>query len=90
MFDRGDGAGTVGPITQWVADHVGLLRGFLLAVLGLLLIAWENPTGKVVLMLIVIGLVGLLVIQLLAAGAKRTDEPVAVDEADAPDVPATT
>jgi hypothetical protein len=89
MFDKGDGTGTVGPITQWVADHVGLLRGLLLAVLGLLLIAWENPTGKVVLLLIVIGLVGLLVIQLLAAGAKRADAPDAVDDVDA-DVPATT
>jgi len=84
MFDRGDHDGKVGPITQWVADHVGLLRGLLLAVLGLLLIAWENPTGKVVLLLIVIGLVGLVVIQLLAAGAKRSEEPAAVDAPDAP------
>src|SRR3954468_5363883 len=50
MFDRGDHDGKVGPITQWVADHVGLLRGVLLAALGLVLIAWENPTGKAVLL----------------------------------------
>src|SRR6478736_44482 len=87
MFDRGDRDGAAGPVNQWVADHVGMLRGLLLAVLGLVLIAWQNPTGKVVLLLVVIGLVGLLVIQLLAAGAKRTDAPEAIDEADVTDVP---
>ena len=90
MFDRGDHAGPVGPVTQWVADHVGLLRGLLLAVLGLVLIAWQNPSGKVVLLLVVIGLVGLGVIQLLAAGAKRSEEPAEVEDVDAPDTPVTT
>jgi hypothetical protein len=77
MFDRGDREGAAGPVNQWVADHVGMLRGLLLAVLGLVLIAWQNPTGKVVLLLVVIGLVGLVVIQLLAAGVHR--EPAAAD-----------
>jgi len=90
MFDRSEREGEVGPITQWVADHVGLLRGLLLAVLGLVLIAWQNPSGKVVVALVAIGLVGLLVIKLLGAGAKRSDQPAALEEADAPDAPATT
>ena len=76
--------------TQWVADHVGLLRGLLLAVLGLVLIVWQNPTGKVVLLLLLIGLVGLGVIQLLAAGGKRSDQPPVVEATDAPDAPVTT
>jgi hypothetical protein len=90
LFDRGDHEGRSGPVNQWVGDHVGLLRGLLLVVLGLVLIVWQNPTGKVVLLLVVIGLVGLGVIQLLAAGATRADEPAAIEAADTPDTPVTT
>jgi hypothetical protein len=89
LFVRGEHEGRSGPVNQWVGEHVGVLRGALLVVLGLVLIVWENPTGKVVLLLVVIGLVGLAVIQLLAAGAKRADEP-GVEETEAPDTPVPT
>jgi len=85
----GDHEGRSGPVNQWVGEHVGVLRGSLLVVLGLVLIAWQNPTGKVVLLLVVIGLVGLGVIQLLAAGARRPNGPAAVTDADASDTPDT-
>jgi hypothetical protein len=88
MLGRAGGDGEPGPVSTWVAGHLGLLRGLLLAVLGLLLITWERPTGKVVLLLAFIGVIGLGVIQLIAAGGDRTDtdadadaEPVAVGDA---------
>ena len=76
----GDGLGdtaSLGPVNEWVAAHVGLLRGALLALLGLLLITWDRPTGNVVLLFAVVGLVGVALIQLLAAGGDRS--PTAID-----------
>ena len=73
----GGTVGEVGPVNQWVGHHVGLLRGLLVGVLGVVLITWERPTGKVVLLLAFIGLIGWGLIQLLAAGVDR--EPTAVE-----------
>jgi hypothetical protein len=70
--------GALGPVNQWVADHLGLLRGAYLGVLALVLVTWDRPTGKVVLLLVVLALVGLGIIQMLAAGAPRTEEPAEV------------
>ena len=64
------GTSRPGPVNRWTADHQGLLRGLLLAGLGLLLVTWDRPTGKVVLLLAVVGLVGLAAVQLLAAGGR--------------------
>ncbi len=73
----GGAVGEIGPVNVWVGHHVGLLRGLLVGVLGVVLITWERPTGKVVLLLAVIGLIGWGLIQLLAAGVPR--EPAGVD-----------
>jgi hypothetical protein len=72
----GDGHdGEPGPVNRWVADHIGLLRGLLLGVLALVLVVMGRPTGKVVLLLVLIALVGLGVIQALAAGGRRREVP---------------
>jgi hypothetical protein len=73
----GGAVGEIGPVNAWVGHHVGLLRGLLVGVLGVVLITWERPTGKVVLLLAFVGLIGWGLIQLLAAGVDR--EPTAVD-----------
>jgi hypothetical protein len=69
-----DGDGEPGPVSRWAADHVGLLRGLLLGVLALVLVVAGRPTGKMVLLLAIVGLIGLGVIQLLAAGGERRDQ----------------
>jgi hypothetical protein len=72
----GDGrSGEPGPVNRWVADHIGLLRGLLLGALALVLVISGRPTGKLVLLLLLIGLVGLGVIQLLAGGGRRREVP---------------
>jgi hypothetical protein len=72
----GDGhGGEPGPVSRWVADHVGLLRGLLLGALALVLVVAGRPTGKVVLLLVLVALVGLGLIQLLAAGGRRREVP---------------
>jgi hypothetical protein len=72
----GGAVGEIGPVNAWVGHHVGLLRGLLVGVLGVVLITWERPTGKVVLLLAFIGLIGWGLIQLLAAGVEREPTPV--------------
>ena len=73
----GGTVGEIGPVNEWVGHHLGLLRGLLLGMLGVVLITWERPTGKVVLLLVAVGLVGCGLIQLLAAGVDR--EPTVAD-----------
>jgi hypothetical protein len=69
--DGDGGRSEPGPVNRWVADHVGLLRGLLLGALALVLVISGRPTGKLVLLLVLIALVGLGVIQLLAGGRRR-------------------
>lgn len=67
-------AAEIGPVNRWVAKNSTGLRIGLVAALLLLLLAWERPTGLVVVLFAVVGLVGVGVIQLLGAGgAEATD-----------------
>ena len=73
----GEGIGDaveIGPVSRWTAANAMGLRIALFALLTLLLFVWDRPTGLVILGLGVLGLVGLGVIQMLAAGVP-TDEP---------------
>jgi len=64
------GADEVGPVNRWVAANVMGLRIGLVAVLLVLLLAWTRPTGLVVLGFALVALIGLAVIQVLAAGGQ--------------------
>ena len=67
----GEGIGDaveIGPVSRWVAANVMGLRIALFAVLLLLLWVWARPTGLVILGLGVLLVVGLGVIQTVAAG----------------------
>ena len=67
----GEGIGDaveIGPVSRWVAANVMGLRIALFAVLLLLLWVWDRPTGLVILGLGVLLVVGLGVIQTVAAG----------------------
>ncbi len=75
------GAVELGPVPAWVARNLNALRGVTLVAAVLVLLAWNQPTGKVVLLIAVLTLVPLAVVQLLAgiasASAVETgDEPV--------------
>ncbi len=77
MGRAGEGIGEVveiGPVGRWAAANVMGLRIGLFAVLVLTLFVWDRPTGLVILSLGVLGVVGLGVIQMLAAGGSA-DEP---------------
>ncbi len=63
-----DGAGAPGPVATWFGANAKGLRIGLVAVLLVLLLVWERPTGLVILAFAVVALVGLAVIQILAAG----------------------
>ena len=68
--ELGDAVET-GPVSRWAAANVMGLRIALFAVVLVLLWVWDRPTGLVILFLGVLLLVGLGVIQMLAAGAAR-------------------
>ena len=76
--DGDEPSGEPGPVNRWVADHVALLRGLLLGALALVLVVAGRPTGKMVLLLLLIALAGLGVIQVLAAGGRRGDVPAEI------------
>jgi hypothetical protein len=70
-------AGKVGtdephPLNRWVATNATGLRIGMVAVLLLLLLAWTRPTGLVVLGFGLVALIGLGIIQVLAAGGQAT------------------
>lgn len=74
LMGRAGGSGEAGPVNRWVATNATGLRAGLGGLLLLLLFVWDRPTGAVVLVLGVVGLIGLGVIQMLGAGG--TSEPV--------------
>jgi len=76
LFGRAGDAGEASPTNRWVAKNATGLRAGLLAVLVLVLVAWDRPTGVIVLLLGVVGLIGLGVIQVLGAGGGSTDASV--------------
>lgn len=74
----------IGPVSRWVGAHTTGLRIALFAGIGLLLFAWDRPTGLVVLGLGVLAVVGLGVIQMIAAGAEGEDVMASITD-DAPE-----
>ncbi len=73
LSGRAGDAGEISSTNRWVANNATGLRAGLFAVLLLVLVAWERPTGLVILFLGVIALIGLGVIQVLGAGDGSTD-----------------
>jgi hypothetical protein len=67
--------GEVSSMNRWVANNATGLRAGLFAVLLLVLVGWDRPTGVVVLLLGVVAVAGLGVIQVLGAGGS-TDAPI--------------
>jgi hypothetical protein len=59
----------LGPVPAWVARNVTALRVTIVALAFVVLIAWDRPTGKVVLLIAVLTLVPLALVQLLAGVA---------------------
>lgn len=90
VWDRALGSGgaaagsavDLGPVPAWVARHLTGVRVAILAAAFLLLITWNQPTGKVVLFIALGTLVPLAIAQLLA-NAVRRDE----GEGSGPDEP---
>jgi uncharacterized membrane protein len=60
------GAVELGPVPAWVSRNLNALRGVILVAAVLVLLAWNQPTGKVVLLIAALTLVPLAVVQLLA------------------------
>jgi hypothetical protein len=74
----GEGLGDaveIGPASRWVAANARGLRIGLAAFLLVMLLAWDRPTGLVILGFGVVALVALGAIQMIAAGASRDDAP---------------
>ncbi|MEP6622952.1 MAG: hypothetical protein ABJC79_00775 [Acidimicrobiia bacterium] len=65
-----------GPVATWFGEHAKSLRTALVMVLLVSLFVWEQPTGLVVLSLAMVALIGLALIQILAAGAPSDRESV--------------
>ncbi|MCO5319502.1 MAG: hypothetical protein M9942_13820 [Microthrixaceae bacterium] len=63
----------LGPVPGWVATNVRGLRVAVLIAGGLWLVIWNRPTGKAVLLVVLVVLVLLGVIQLLAGMAQQLD-----------------
>ena len=61
----------LGPVPEWVSRHLNALRGAIVALAVLVLLGWDQPTGKVVLLLGLATLVPLAIVQLLANAAPR-------------------
>ncbi len=68
--------GEINSMNRWVATNATGLRAGLFGVLLLVLVAWDRPTGVVVLALGVVALLGLGVIQVLGAGGPPGEAPV--------------
>ena len=82
------GSVELGPVPRFVAHHVVAFRVAILAIAALVLVTWNLPTGKVVVLIALCTLVPLAVVQLLAGvgdnaaaaegadGTAPTTEPV--------------
>jgi hypothetical protein len=72
------------PMAAWVAGHANELRFAVVGLAVAALILWDQPTGKVVLLLTVLTLLALAVIAVLAGAVKIQEEeelePSDVDE----------
>ncbi len=75
-MDHVGGEEPSGPAATWFGEHAKSLRTALVMVLLVSLFVWEQPTGLVVLSLAMVALIGLALIQILAAGAPSDRESV--------------
>jgi hypothetical protein len=65
----------LGPVNEFVGRNVGALRIGVLAILAAVLVSWDHPTGLVIVMLSLVGLLAFAVIQLLSAGSRAQPTP---------------
>jgi len=63
-----------GPVAIWVAGHQNELRFAVVALAVIALLLWEQPTGRVVLLLTVLTVLALAVISVLGRGVPSADE----------------
>lgn len=56
----------LGPVPAWVASHISAVRVTIVTLAVVVLIAWDRPTGKVVLLVALLTLIPLAIAQLLA------------------------
>jgi hypothetical protein len=65
----------LGPVPAWVASHLVAVRAAIVALAVVVLIAWDRPTGRVVLWIAVATLIPLALAQLVAnAGREDTSD----------------
>lgn len=76
----------LGPVPAWVSRHLTALRATIIALAFVVLIAWNRPTGKVVLLIAVLTLIPLALVQLLA-GAAPSESGGDGPGPDVPDAP---
>jgi hypothetical protein len=77
------------PVALWVARHRNVLRFAVVALAVIALLLWEQPTGRVVLLLTLLTVLALAVISLIAGAVPVTDTATTAP-ADTGDAPATT
>lgn len=73
----------LGPVPVWLSRHLNAVRGGIVALAVLVLVWWDRPTGKVVLLLGLATLVPLAIVQLLANAAPRHDDGQGPDDGPA-------
>jgi hypothetical protein len=74
----------LGPVPAWLSAHLAAVRWVTVGLAVLVLLWWDRPTGKVVLLLALVTLAVLGVVQLLAGAAHRPgDDATAADPDDA-------
>jgi hypothetical protein len=74
----------LGPVPAWLSAHLAAVRWGTVGLAVLVLLWWDRPTGKVVLLLALVTLAVLGVVQLLAGAAHRPgDDATAADPDDA-------
>ncbi len=67
----------LGPVPAWVASHLVAVRAAIVALAVIVLIAWDRPTGRVVLWIALATLIPLALVQLIAnAGRDASSDDV--------------
>ncbi|CAN5528805.1 hypothetical protein BH10ACT3_BH10ACT3_16590 [soil metagenome] len=76
--------GTVdlGPVPTFFAAHLGAIRVAIAALAAIILITWDRPTGKVVLLIAVVALVLVAITQVLAGATRPSDDDADTAEVD--------
>lgn len=72
----------LGPVPAWLSAHLAAVRWGTVGLAVLVLLWWDRPTGKVVLLLALVTLVVLGVVQLLAGAAHRPGDAATAADPD--------